>query len=107
MAICLERPCGEIIEDGKRRCRKHAAEYERRRVNFEFRRLYHTSRWERLAEMVKQEEPLCVECEAEGFIVGVEDVHHKEKATEANFFDRSNLQALCHRHHSKRTARGE
>jgi len=56
---------------------------------------------------VLQEQPFCPECEAEGVIAPTEDVHHTEKATRENFFDKRILQALCHAHHSAQTAKGE
>jgi hypothetical protein len=43
----------------------------------------------------------------DGFIEPSHDVHHKQKATLENFWDRNNLQALCVKHHSEHTARGE
>jgi 5-methylcytosine-specific restriction protein A len=85
----------------------HAQAVEHARPNVTLRRLYRTVRWFRLRAIVLQEEPTCIECEQEGFIRASHDVHHQQKATFENFFDRSNLQALCVMHHSRHTQRGE
>lgn len=73
----------------------------------ELRKLYRTARWARLRSVVLLEEPLCPDCMLEDRIIASNDVHHKQKATIENFFDRSNLEALCVAHHSAHTARGE
>jgi 5-methylcytosine-specific restriction protein A len=89
-------------------CLSHAnQQLEQTRPNIELRKLYRTARWRRLRDIVLFEEPVCVECLAEGFRIASHDVHHLEKATLHNFWDRNNLQALCVRHHSMHTKRGE
>lgn len=105
LQYCAEPGCSERVLRG--RCTQHAQDVERGRPNIDLRRLYRTSQWGRLRSLVLQEEPLCMECQQEGFIVPSNDVHHKQKATLDNFFDRSNLQALCVKHHSRHTRRGE
>lgn len=105
MAICLERGCPVIVARG--RCRTHAAQHEGARPNVDLRRWYRTALWARLRSLVLQEEPLCPECAADGMVTATSDVHHTERATRENFFDRAILQALCHAHHSRHTQRGE
>lgn len=105
LRACAMPRCPELVAKGY--CRKCAAEREQQRPNVELRRFYRTARWARLRNVVLQEEPFCPECEAEGMVGATEDVHHKQKATSENFFVRDNLQAVCHRHHSRHTKRGE
>lgn len=106
MHFCAEPNCPHLVSS--RYCPEHASAYEHARGNYTFRRLYRTARWARLRALVLNEEPLCPECMADGLITPCTDVHHhKQKATEQNFFDRANLQALCHEHHSRHTQRGE
>lgn len=105
MAICATAGCPVIVQHGY--CRACAALREHRRPNFDLRRLYRTARWRALRLVILQEEPLCVECEAEGHVSATEDVHHLVRARRETFFERSNLQALCHMHHSRHTQRGE
>lgn len=86
-------------------------EREHSRENYHLRRLYRTARWRHpiygLRSQVLSEEPFCPECQQDGLVTAATDVHHLEKATADNFFDRANLQALCARHHSRHTQRGE
>lgn len=88
-------------------CLNCAVDREHGRPNFNLRRLYRTARWRSLRSLVLQEEPTCPECMHEGFITPSLDVHHTEKATDANFFNRDILQALCHPHHAKHTQQGD
>ncbi|MEE9984215.1 HNH endonuclease signature motif containing protein [Agrobacterium pusense] len=74
-----------------------------------YRRLYKTSRWQRLREAQLAAEPLC------RFCLAVEDVteatvcdHIKpHKGDEALFYDPNNLQSLCAPCHDKLKARIE
>lgn len=103
--FCRAAYCTALVEGGY--CPAHAAAKEQGRTNVDLRRLYRTVRWSELRRIVLQEEPLCPECAAEGFIGATEDVHHTQKATRENFFNRAILHALCHKHHSRHTQRGE
>lgn len=105
MHFCAEPNCSHLVTS--RYCPEHASAYEHARTNYAFRRLYRTQRWARLRALVLNEEPLCPECLEHGFVTPCTDVHHLKKATEQNFFDRANLQALCAPHHSRHTQRGE
>jgi 5-methylcytosine-specific restriction protein A len=51
--------------------------------------------------------PLCVACEAIGRITAATDVDHKEahRGSWSKFWDEGNWQALCHPHHSSKTAK--
>jgi hypothetical protein len=109
LRFCAEPLCSAKVVHG--RCAAHAVQQEHSRQNYAFRRLYRTAKWRHpvwgMRAIVLREEPLCPECEQQGRITATTDVHHTEKSTEENFFDRSILQALCAAHHSAHTARGE
>ena len=93
------------------RCLQHGAAIERQRPNHDFRLLYMRMKWRHpvygMRSIVLREEPLCTECLAEGHVRVSTDVHHKQKATVENFYERSNLTALCGPHHAAHTAKGE
>ncbi len=107
---CCAMPGCPTLTEG-RYCRSCAVVQEHARPNFSLRRLYRTQRWRHpsygIRSQVLNEQPLCPECQQAGFITPTTDVHHTEKATAENFFDRAILQALCHAHHSQHTQRGE
>ena len=70
-------------------------------------------RWEAFRKRYLQGNPICVDCLAEP-LTGeppqpATDVHHIHKLFDYPTlkYDRNNLMALCHKHHSIRTARGE
>jgi len=109
LRFCAEPLCPVKVIRG--RCMQHTVQQEHNRHNYALRRLYRTAKWRHpvwgLRSIVLREEPLCPECEAEGRIEATTDVHHREKATEENFWDRDNLQALCGPHHARHTGMGE
>jgi 5-methylcytosine-specific restriction protein A len=89
-------------------CREHAVAREHLRANFAWRRHYRRAPWKHLRRLVLSEEPFCTDCEAKGLVTPSLEIHHKQRPfTEAQFFDRLNLMALCTPCHSARTARGE
>lgn len=60
-------------------------------------------RWRRLRLMYLREHPLCVECLAAGRTVAATDVDHIVAKRDGGSDDYTNLQALCHSCHSKKT----
>lgn len=62
--------------------------------------------WQRLRLMVLLEEPLCRECQTRGETVAATDVDHIIPKREGGKDERSNLQALCHTCHSRKTLAG-
>src|SRR5688572_16764810 len=56
-------------------------------------------RWQQLRERVLIEEPLCSECRKEGVVCAAEHVDHIVPKSQGGTDDRSNLSALCPRHH--------
>jgi 5-methylcytosine-specific restriction protein A len=102
MQTCAQPRCPVLVEKGY--CPTHAA-----RPNADIRRWYHTALWQRLRALVLREEPLCRECLKEGRDTPSTDVDHiiRHQGIWALFFDRANLQGLCHACHSRKTRRGE
>lgn len=78
-------------------CRRHAQERERA-INRPGYSLYRTKRWKLLRKRVLYENPLC---QAPGCEDIATDVDHITPLFDGGPpLDRSNLQALCKRHHS-------
>ena len=106
------RPCPQpgcsVLTDGGR-CPAHARAYEDQRPNADVRRWYHTPRWFALRAVVLREEPWCAECLVEGYRVRTTDADHTvpHRGDPELFWSRANLRAMCHAHHSRKTARGE
>ncbi len=104
---CCYPNCPALTDD--RYCPQHERDRKRqadaRRKDDPLRRLYGTARWKRLRSQVLREEPLCRDCRAEGHVEASAEVDHIVPARRGGgFFDRANLQGLCHPHHSRKTA---
>lgn len=94
--LCLAPRCGSRAAH-RGYCRDHAREREQR-VGRAGKRVYNSKRWQQTRERVLFEQPLC-EC---GAIAT--DVHHRQDiAAGGDLWARSNLVALCHACHSRRT----
>lgn len=63
------------------------------------------SRWRKLRAQVLREEPLCRMCAAEGKVTAAMDVDHRVPKVRGGTDERSNLQSMCHWHHSQKTAK--
>lgn len=57
--------------------------------------------------MFLRSHPLCADCERQGRVTPATDVHHLVARRAGGGDEESNLEALCHSCHSKRTASGE
>jgi 5-methylcytosine-specific restriction protein A len=66
-------------------------------------------RWRTVRERHLKQNPLCVDCLAEGIVTAADQVHHmvKVKVDPTRRLDDTILMSLCKRHHDKRTAAGE
>lgn len=107
MRFCAQPGCQAIVPKGY--CPPHAQARERGRENAEIRKLYHTQRWRRLRAQVLTDAPLCGACQAQGRVEAATDVDHvrPHRGIPALFWNRANLQALCHACHSTKTQGGE
>lgn len=94
MKLCK---CGQIVADRCLKCYplKHAQTTKQRGYD-------HI--WRKVSERVRQEQPLCPDCEAEGRAVPATEVHHivPIKVNPKLRLTRSNLVALCRTHHERR-----
>ena len=64
-------------------------------------------RWQQVRKRYLEVHPLCAECMKQGLYVKASDVDHiiPHRGDSDLFWDQSNWQPLCHRHHSMKTAR--
>lgn len=71
------------------------------------RKLYADKQWVKVSKSYLRDNPLCVDCAELGAIETATDVDHitPHKGDRKLFWDRKNWQALCHRCHSRKTAR--
>lgn len=107
MRFCATPGCAMRVPKGH--CPAHARMREQGRYNADMRHLYFSARWLRLRAQVLDEQPLCPTCQAERRIEPGTDIDHivPHRGDLNLFWDRANLQALCHACHSAKTARGE
>lgn len=97
---CRQARCDKLVKYG------YCQEHERERLNAIRSRTpsmaeYKTKRWYRLRRVVLSEQPVC---QAFGCNHMSEEVDHIKPVEDGGpMWDRSNLQALCHSHHSAKT----
>lgn len=104
---CSWQGCPEIVRGDQRYCTAHLqqtrkAQDDQRGSAAE--RGY-DARWRRLRRMYLRKHPLCVECQGLGFVTQATDVDHIIPRNAGGTDAESNLQGLCHRHHSAKTLR--
>jgi len=107
MQFCNEPGCGVLVPSG--RCATHAPRDRLARLDYrQVHRWMVSARWQRLRLEVLQDEPFCRSCRAAGRKVLTVDIDHirKHAGDEKLFWDRMNLQGLCKRCHTIKTARG-
>ncbi|MDE4302862.1 HNH endonuclease signature motif containing protein [Phaeobacter gallaeciensis] len=118
LKICAASGCEEFALPGLPHCEKHEAvrqaRLKERRAKAQTseaaivgRRLYASAKWKAAAKAFLRRHPLCRDCAELGAIEPATDVDHikPHKGDRRVFWDRSNWQALCHRCHSRKTAR--
>ena len=104
LRACAHPGCGALVTTG--RCAPHAVAQEHTRPNRDVRKWYYTTQWIHLRQVVLSDAAYtCAQC---GAIQGNLDVDHivKHEGDPAQFWNQANLQALCKRCHSLKTARG-
>ena len=69
-------------------------------------RIYDTAKWKQLRHLYFQRHPLCVDCQLMGRATAATHLDHIKPVAEAPelAWTWSNLQGLCHQHHSEKTA---
>lgn len=88
-----------------------AREKAHRRPHWNVQRWYYRVEWVHpvrgLRAQVLRENPLCVQCQAEGRVTVAVDVDHiiPHAGDWARFSDRGNLQGLCRAHHTQKSRR--
>lgn len=116
--LCGAMGCQAVAEPGQPYCAEHAAQrLEKERVRrakaqtsavaMMGRALYADPRWVKASKRFLREHPLCADCEELGVVEPATDVDHikPHRGDQVLFWDRENWQALCHRCHSRKTAR--
>jgi 5-methylcytosine-specific restriction protein A len=102
---CVVPGCPELVRRGAR-CTDHAralqAEADSLRPSAS-RRGYDAA-WRRIRLDHLRRHPLCIDCQREGRTVAATDVDHRVPLRRGGTNDPANLQSLCHRHHSSKTA---
>lgn len=84
----------KLAWDAASRVDKHDGDYHREASAS----LYHTPRWTKLSRRFRDAHPLCAECLRQGKVTPSQCVDHIVPYPHcADFFDESNLQALCNR----------
>lgn len=80
---------------------------DKRREGVTWRYLYNTRKWKEMRALHLLMSPFCVDCVRDGKRTRATDVDHirDHKGNKRLFYDKNNLQSLCHSCHSKKTMR--
>lgn len=102
--FCAFPRCGALATSGSH-CRVHAARAERLSPLFNVRRWYRTSRWFALRARVLRRQRWCPLCEVDDLQTKTTDCDHivPHRGDPALFWDETNLQGLCKRHHAQKS----
>ena len=77
--------------------------FERDNANQEF---YNSWKWRKLAKAYKVKYPLCVMCNANGYVTAVRVVDHIVRINAGGApYDDANLQSLCEKCHNSKSAK--
>jgi 5-methylcytosine-specific restriction protein A len=98
--------CRQLVPPGP--CRTCRAQRDQDRDNADVRKWYRTSRWRRLRASAFRRDPLCAKCKSLGLVKVGTDADHRipHDGDPRLFWELSNVQVLCAKHHSAKT-RGE
>lgn len=110
--FCLHRGCNTLVETGY--CEVHAKDKQAARQQYDANRpawhdMYNNDRWRKARLRHLRHNPLCVECAKLGRVVTARAVDHikSHKGDYELFWDESNYQSLCLKHHNSKTAKDE
>ncbi|WP_420415912.1 HNH endonuclease [Marinovum algicola] len=116
--VCSATGCEDLAIEGRALCGQDQARADQRRKDraaaaqrtpwaAAARKLYDHPDWKRMAKNFLRKHPLCADCEDLGVVEPSTDVDHiiPHRGNRRRFWDQSNWQALCHRCHSRKTAR--
>ena len=108
--VCPHRGCTALVTSGY--CDKHKKNNREARKQYDANRpawhsWYNTERWRKARIRFLRHNPLCVECLKTNRINPATVVDHTEdhKGDYVLFWDESNWQSLCIKHHNSKTAR--
>ena len=102
---CKHPGCAALVPSGTKYCNVHRPLHPEE-VRPAAERGY-GSRWRKESRRYLQAHPLCEQCAKQGRYVKATDVDHiiPHRGDPKLFWDESNWQPLCHRHHSEKTRR--
>ena len=100
---CKHPGCAALVPHGTKYCEVHKPMHPEE-VRSASSRGY-GSAWRKARKVFLQAHPLCVECIKEGRYVKATVVDHiiPHRGDQKIFWDRSNWQALCKKHHDRKT----
>lgn len=106
---CAVARCAKLTDPGETYCKAHKAERRQRqdqKRGTAAQRGY-GSKWQKARDLHLKEHPLCVHCQADGYVVAATVVDHiiPHKGDQKLFWRRSNWQSLCKTHHDQKTAK--
>jgi 5-methylcytosine-specific restriction enzyme A len=96
LRYCLQHGCGQTVPRGY--CHAHQPVRDKG--------VHYGRRWGKARARYLADHPFCVDCEKLNMITLATDVDHIEphRGNSERFWDEHNWQALCHSHHSAKTA---
>ena len=105
MVPCRHPGCPNLVPAGQKYCEKHKALHPEE-IRSAAKRGYN-ARWRRESKKFLELHPLCQECLKEGIATPATVVDHivPHRGDPKLFWDRSNWEALCKRHHDQKTRR--
>jgi len=114
LRFCSHPGCSQLVTGGY--CDKHQDEYVKQRKEKNKQRdkdrmssaeRGYDGKWRKSRRIFLQQHPLCVECLKEGETTAATVVDHiiPHKGDKKLFWDRSNWQPLCKKHHDIKTAK--
>lgn len=118
LKVCVASGCEDLALPGLSHCDQHEAQRQAkqkaRRAKAQTspsalaaRKLYADPKWVKASKAHLRDNPLCVDCLELGVVEPATDVDHikPHRGDRIIFWDRRNWQSLCHRCHSRKTAR--